>query len=307
MATAITSLALQGHAGLVSAALLWLAASAFAVLSVRVAAGVLAGGERLAAELHDPATAFGSLCVVAAAGALSTRAHTNGNAWLADALAVVAGASCLVLMAVVAGTVARRRHRVGSAMSGTWLLAVVASQTLAIVCATAARTAGLPSLAVAGAAAWLTGIALYLVLAAPLAARLRRLAARRRFSPDYWILMGALAISALAATVLVHAPGTPLRGGLRAGGVVAWIGACAWIPLLAVADLRAAGQGDRDPLSARARWSMVFPLAMFSASAQAYAHVEHTSALARIGTAAAWVALVAWCLVAALVAREWSP
>lgn len=302
MATAVVSLALQADARVVSEVLLWLAVAAFVGLSVRVALAATAGGDRLIREVADPGRAIGSLCLVAAAGALSTRLHTSGNLGLAGALGAIAVASSLALVPAVVSTVARNRARIATLLSGTWLLAVVATQALAIVVATFARTTGTPGLAAAGAAAWLLGIAIYLVLVGPLA---RRLVVRRRFTPDYWILMGALAISALAATVLVHAPGTPARSAIRAGGLVAWAGACGWLPVLTLADLRSSRRGSGQTPPARMRWSMVFPLAMFSASAQAYGRVDHAPALTRVGTVTGWIALAAWAVVAASVAREW--
>lgn len=137
----------------------------------------------------------------------------------------------------------------------------------------------------------------YATLIVPVAGALRGLACKRRFTADYWIVMGALAISTLAAATLLQAPGAPLRWLLRSGGIATWIAACMWIPLLVAADLRAVAR-HRHWLATSARWSMVFPIGMFSTSAQVYGRVEATSSIVRVGDWAMWVALAAWTIVA---------
>lgn len=56
-------------------------------------------------------------------------------------------------------------------------------------------------------------------------------------TPDSWILMGALAISALAGAKIVtalHATGSmhPLLTAVRTATLLVWIVASAWIPVL---------------------------------------------------------------------------
>jgi tellurite resistance protein TehA-like permease len=208
-----------------------------------------------------------------------------------------------VLVVLVAMTLIANRRHLRPELSGNWLLVVVATQSLAGVTAMTARSWDDPALSVVGLAAWMAGVTLYAVLLLPISRRLRRLAARRRFTPDYWIAMGALAISTLAAAALLQAPGTPLRPLLRSGGLVAWAGACLWIPVLAVADARMI-VGDRAGLPSAARWSMVFPLGMFAASAQAYGRADAAPTLTLIGGWAAWVAVAAWAIVAIGTARS---
>jgi tellurite resistance protein TehA-like permease len=303
MATAIASIATEGAGAGASTLLLWLAAGAFAGLATGTVMRMIVGRAEVMARLRRPRTAFDSLTIVAAAGVLSARFGLDGRPAAASALAAVTALSWLVLVVLVAMTLIANRRHLRPELSGNWLLVVVATQSLAGVTAMTARSWDDPALSVVGLAAWMAGVTLYAVLLLPISRRLRRLAARRRFTPDYWIAMGALAISTLAAAALLQAPGTPLRPLLRSGGLVAWAGACLWIPVLAVADARMI-VGDRAGLPSAARWSMVFPLGMFAASAQAYGRADAAPTLTLIGGWAAWVAVAAWAIVAIGTARS---
>ena len=303
MATAIASIATDSEAAAASFLLLWLAAGAFALLATGTAFQMIVGRDAMMARLGRPRTAFESLTIVAAAGVLSARFGIDGHPWVAGVLAAVTALSWLGLVALVATTLVTNRRHLRAELSGNWLLVVVATQSVAAVAAATARSWDDPVLSVVGLAAWVAGVTLYAVLLLPVSRRLRWLAARRRFTPDYWIAMGALAISTLAAAALLQAPGTPLRSVLRIGGLAAWMGACMWIPVLAAVDARAIG-GDRRRLPGSARWSMVFPLGMFSASAQAYAGAGPVAIPMPIGEWAMWVALAAWALVAIGTSRR---
>jgi tellurite resistance protein TehA-like permease len=110
--------------------------------------------------------------------------------------------------------------------------------------------------------------------------------------------MGVLAISALAAASLLEMRGVPLREGVRILGIVAWAGACLWIPFLARIDI-ACSLGRRPGPPGSLRWSMVFPFGMFAAASQALGTAAGHPLIHRVGLDAAWVALIAWAAVAA--------
>ena len=107
--------------------------------------------------------------------------------------------------------------------------------------------------------------------------------------------MGALAITTLAAAALLrlrHA-GAITDSYWRPGNLG---GRRNVIPVLVVADGRALTSSRFRPPS-QARWSMVFPLGMLSASASLRA-VEAAPLVTHIGDWAMWGALAAWAMVA---------
>lgn len=301
MATGIASTAARGEAPRLSSALLVVAGTAFLLLSARAAVAAVRRPGAIAAELGSLPEVFDVLTLVAAAGVLSVRLHASGDDVAAAAAGAVAVAAWPVLTAAVAVTVIRRRLTTARAISGNWLLAVVATQSVATTAAVAALARDSPALARAAFAAWCAGLALYAVLIGPVTRRLVRLAARRGFTPDFWIAMGALAISTLAAAALLRAPGLPARSFVQATGIAIFLAALAWVPALAAIDLRATRSPGRPPASGR--WAMVFPLAMLSAAAQADGHAAGWPALTTLGDWSTWVALVAWLAVATATAR----
>jgi tellurite resistance protein TehA-like permease len=297
MATAIASVAIESDAVEASSLLAGLAVGAFALLALRALVRMRVGRDRIMDELHRPRTMFDSFTIVASTGVLSARFSLDGYKSLADVFAGLTAATWLILGVLVSATLVATRGRVRDDLSGNWLLAVVATQSLAAVAATTAHSADKPPLSVVAFAAWILGLTLYTILLWPLIRRLRLAAAQRRFTPDYWIAMGALAISTLAAAAVLQAPGAPLRAILRIGGLATWLGACLWIPVLIVADAKTII--SRTPgLPDMARWSMVFPLGMFSAATQAYNRADAAPALTLIGRWTAWIAVAAWAVVA---------
>jgi tellurite resistance protein TehA-like permease len=299
MAMGIASTAAQRDAPELSAALLVVGCVAFVVLSARAVAAAARRPGAIAAELRSLPEAFDALTLVAAAGVLSVRLHAAGY----DAVAAggVALAAWPVLVAAVAA--AATRSRASRGVSGNWLLAVVATQSVAMVAAVAALSRDVPALTLAAVAAWCVGLVLYVGLIGPVAGRLAHMAVRREFTPDFWIVMGALAISTLAAAALLRAPGTPAEPLIKAAGLTTLVVAATWIPALTAIDLRAVRMPRRPPASGR--WSMVFPLGMFSASAQAYGRAAGMPALTTVGDWSAWVALLAWLAVAIAAIDRW--
>jgi tellurite resistance protein TehA-like permease len=156
-------------------------------------------------------------------------------------------------------------------VTGSWLLAVVALQSLSI----ALTSMRIRLLAELGAGIWAAGLATYAVLIALILRRLVRRKGRPEARPDYWITMGALAISTVAAAASPR---------LSAMAPAVWICAAAWIPYLCVMEAapisRRRLQFCYDPL----RWSTVFPIGMFSLA-------THDLGLGAIGSAFFWLGL----------------
>ena len=254
MATGIVSAA-ASSAGrpVLSDVLFSLAAAAYVVLPFRV----------------RPERAFSLFAFTAAGDVLATRAATEGweaialGVWALDAAAWLAFATWLA-----------RRPPPRRTARGSWLLAVVATQSLALVAGVLAERDALQAARRLGVALFVLGVVLYPIVVALLVPRLRRLArGDERIAGDDWILLGALAISSLTATHV----GVP-----NAVALALWVAALVWAPALVVAELRSL------PLRYDTRrWSTVFPLGMFASASYAVG-------VDVVGAVVVWVALAAW-------------
>ena len=121
---------------------------------------------------------------------------------------------------------------------------------------------------------------------------------------DHWVAGGAIAISALPcaaiaqAAMITHTLGAAY-GTLRAGSVVLWALAIAWLPILVVAEVR----WPRPRYDIR-RWATVFPLGMIAVMSVAVGEVSGENWIRAFGEGWAWVALTAWLVVAAGAVRQ---
>jgi tellurite resistance protein TehA-like permease len=290
MATGIVSRASHADAPAISTALLWLATVALVVLAALAVARPRPRGSR--------AAWWDAVTFVAAAAAVAAGYGARGHRGLAEALDGVALAVWLLAIARPAPWTRAGRRRPGDEASGRRLLVVVATQST-VICAVALDRPGASSLlAGAAVAVWVAALGLTGPLAGPVMRGLLLRAQRGRFLADDWILMGVLAISALAAAALLGMHGVPFRGGVRTLGIVAWAGACVWIPFLARIDVACSLRRRPGPPGSL-RWSMAFPFGMFAAASQALGRAAGHPLIHRVGLDAAWVALVAWALVAA--------
>jgi tellurite resistance protein TehA-like permease len=273
-------------------------AGAFAVV---MATGILGVGARLEgiAALADVLLACACLvwlvlAVILRARSIRSFAVVTGTAVIgADFLLAGQGELALalwclsaVLWLAVAATV--RREAAGS------LLSIVATQSLSVLAAALDRHHVAP-LREPALAFWALGLALYPLVAGRTVHNSVR---ERHFNPTHWIVMGALAITTLAAAELLLD-----RGSLGSGVALAtWAAASAAIPFLVVAELRV-----RRWRYEVARWSFVFPLGMYGVASHVLGSADTYSALRDVGTVFFWIALAAWLLTAAGLARRAGP
>jgi tellurite resistance protein TehA-like permease len=221
-----------------------------------------------------------SFAVVAATAVIGADFLLAGQGKLALALWSLAAA----LWAAVALTV--RKEALGS------LLTIVATESLAVLGAALDRHRVAPLLDPA-IAFWALGLALYPLVAG----RIVRSSLRERdFSPTLWIVMGALAITTLAADEL-------LLDGRALGSDVAlatWAAASAAIPVLVLTELRV-----RRWSYEVARWSFVFPLGMYGVASRVLGGADAgLTGLREVGTAFFGIALAAWVLAATGLAQR---
>jgi tellurite resistance protein TehA-like permease len=212
---------------------------------------------------------------------------------------------------ITAVIVCEPKPPLAAGINGAWLLVVVATESIAVLGAQVARLLPSPQgVLFVSLAAYLVGAMLYLFLATLILYRLMffRLLPEE-FTPDYWIGMGALAITTLAGTLLIKA--APLWSLLQvltpflAGSVLLfWATATWWIPLLVATALWRHLYG-RVPLQYRPDyWTLVFPLGMYAAATFMLVKVTGLTFLNGIAELFTYVALVAWSIVFAGMLRS---
>ncbi|MGH3207452.1 MAG: tellurite resistance/C4-dicarboxylate transporter family protein [Trebonia sp.] len=304
MATGIVSIAAGDHRYFgIGIALAVLAVLAFVVLGLGFLLRVARQPARALAPTRDPDVALRMFTFVAACTVLGVRLRAYPVVeWLLAALAL---AGWLVLMPLAVFDVGSRpRADLRAHAHGAWLLPSVATAGLAATAANLSAGLATPWLLVTGAAVWILGVLLYLAVTALIA--WRALAAPfvpREVTPDSWILMGALAITALAGDRVLAAErvlGWPTS--LQEVSVVltygAWVLAGLWIPVLLYAEV---WRTDQVPGSLRYQgvwWSAVFPLGMYSTASYATATELHMHSLITISLVIFWIAFTVWILVA---------
>ena len=291
-----------------SDASLWVAEVAFVVLVAAYAARFVVFRSRARASLRNPATAMAFFTVVAGTDVLGVRLLSDGHSLVA---LVLAGAAGLVWLALTYGlpwslVMAARRPVLGE-INGTWLIWVVATQSLAIIAADLATSAPwqglrpvLPALAVTF---WGVGAMLYVVLIVIIFLRLLLVEITpAEMGPAYWIAMGATAISvrAAAGVLAIHDQAAAslqhaMRPFLIGLSVTLWAFGTWWIPLLVLFGLWRHVL-RRYPLGYEPRlWSVVFPLGMYTVASYTLGHSDAgLGFMVDISRVWLWVGAAAW-------------
>lgn len=317
MATGILGLAAgqQGH-GTLALVLLAINALAWPALAALTVARCLRQRAAFLADWRSHQRAPGFFTAVAGTSVLASQltvARAGGGA--GSVLACVAALLWLVLTygILVTLTIQEEKPGLAESISGGWLLTVVSTQSVAVA-ATLIASHATPAVALAlhfGALAlWLCGGMLYVWIIALIFYRYAFLRfAPQDLTPTYWINMGAMAISALAGTLLVaNAAETPLLAELRpflvGGTVLFWAVGTWWIPLQAgLAVWRYVHR--RYPLRYdTAYWGAVFPLGMYSAATHQMTVVLGLRFLAPLARGFFFLALAAWLLTAVGLVRS---
>jgi tellurite resistance protein TehA-like permease len=284
MAMAIGILALGCHAlalPRLGTALYRLDAGIYVALWALTIARAVLHPRRILGDLADHQRAPGFFTTVAATGLLGSQcivlagADGAGFALWALTLALWIATTYAVFGAIIAK---KAKPTLAEGIGGSWLLAVVATQSVAVLSALLAARTDQPhrlELNFLAVSTWLWGGMLYVWIIGLVFHRVAFFALEPAdLAPPYWISMGAMAISTLAGSLLVaNAADAPLLRSLlpvlKGGTVLCWATGTWWIPMLLV--LGAWKHAVRrfplryDPLV----WSAVFPLGMYAAGTQA--------------------------------------
>jgi tellurite resistance protein TehA-like permease len=188
-------------------------------------------------------------------------------------------------------------------LSGAWLLAVVATQSVAVLSALDAVHLPQPyrvDLNFFALAMWLAGGMLYIWMISLIFYRYTFFRfAPGDLSPPYWINMGAMAISTLAGSLLVvNSPDAPFLLSvlpfIKGFTVLYWATGTWWIPMLIVLALwRYVWKRfpfRYDPLY----WGAVFPLGMYAASTHEMSAALNLRFLDPLAHVFLYAAIVAW-------------
>ncbi|MEV8214145.1 tellurite resistance/C4-dicarboxylate transporter family protein [Leifsonia sp. NPDC077715] len=270
----------------------------FLILAVLLIVRAITAPDRVAADLRAPARGFGFFTVVAALGVLAALFAILGIPWVATVAAIVAIPLWLLItygMMPLLVLSSDANEPVTRAVDGSWMLWVVATQALAIIVTTLGA-------GIVGIALWGAGVVLYLLIAGLLTARLfGRRGIEAAVEPTAWVVMGAAAISALAAARLGLLPELlAVRPFITGMALLLW-GFGTWcVPFLVIAGVWKRFV-KREPLRYEAPlWAVVFPLGMYTVATQALARATASHLLNTIGQVALWVSGLAWIVVAVL-------
>ncbi len=202
-------------------------------------------------------------------------------------------------------TVKRDKPPLEQGLTGAWLIAVVATQSVAVLAALISRETPQPhrlELNFIAMSMWLWGGMLYIWIISLIFYRYSFFSfSPVDLTPPYWINMGAMAISTLAGALLVqNAPDAHFLASLlpflKGFTVFYWATGTWWIPMLVILGLwRYVFQRvplRYDPLY----WGAVFPLGMFSVATYQMAQALELPFLAPVPWIFFLVAMVAWTL-----------
>ena len=310
MATGIIS---TGHFLLgpswLSQALLVIASIGFVVLIVALVIRLARYPSWVTADFRAPERVFGFFAVSASCDLLGTRFAAAGHPMVTTVLACLAATVWFVLTYGVPASllVAGQHESVLGGVDGTWLLWVVATQSLSTDASTLVPVwpsqSGL--LATAAVAFWSVGLVLYLLLVSLILLRWLTVAMTpATLSPPYWILMGATGITVLAGADILNLPGTfaavsAIAGFVKGVCFVFWSFGTWWIPLLIVLGFWRHVL-HRWPLRYEpALWTVVFPIGMYSVATLTFGKTISLSFMEPLSHGVLWVACAGWLLVAA--------
>lgn len=194
------------------------------------------------------------------------------------------------------------KPKLENGLNGGWLLLVVSTQSLSILGTLLSGNLVISPVATLflTLAAFLLGLFFYLLLLPLIFLRLTFNPMKAtEFTPPYWVLMGAAAITTLSAATLIQAINKTLFFAdlipfLKALSLFTWIIASWWIPLLIILELWR-HLYKKVPLKYDASyWDTVFTLGMYTVCSFKLAQAFQLPFLLSIPQTFIYLALVAW-------------
>jgi tellurite resistance protein TehA-like permease len=317
MATGIVSISahLMGMSGIAHALFVFNVA-AYCVLWALTVLRIVRHRRAFTSDMTDHLRGPGFFTTVAASSLLGAqllileRSHRAGMALWAVALLLWFGLTYAIFTAL---TIKEQKPALSEGISGAWLLAVVATQSIAVLSALLAASMDQPGrleMNFLALSMWLWGGMLYIWMMSLIFYRYTffRLAPAD-LAPPYWINMGAMAISTLAGSLLIiNAPDAPflqeLLPFLKGFTVFYWATGTWWIPMLVLLALwRYVHQRfplRYDPLY----WGAVFPLGMYAAATHEMVDAMGFRFLGFLPVAFLYLSVAAWAAALTGLARD---
>jgi tellurite resistance protein TehA-like permease len=290
-------------------ALLAAAAAGLVVLAAALVTRLVFFRPSVAADIQAPDRVFGFFTITAGLDVLGVRLALAGHPLATAILAGVAAALWLVLTYGVPASLllTRAQGSVLGGVNGSWLLWIVATQSLSVTAAilVPAWPSQTALLAPVAAGLWCVGLLLYLMIVTLILLRwLTVPMTPATLGPPYWILMGATAISVLAGArdlaLPARIPVVRATAGFVEGFTFAlWAFGTWWIPLLVILGLWRHIRRHWPLTYEPTLWSVVFPLGMYSVATLTFGKAAHLAFMEPLARFMLWVAVAAWTLVAA--------
>jgi tellurite resistance protein TehA-like permease len=317
MATGIVSVAAhQTGMRWIALALLGLNVVAYPTLLVLTGLRALWYRREFLADLTDHQRGPGFFTAVAATCLLGSQTlRIVGSVPLAWVFWITGAVLWIVLTYAIftALIVKEEKPPLAEGITGAWLIAVVATQSVAVLSGLLAAHVRQPyrlEMNFLALSMWLWGGMLYIWMISLIFYRYTFF----RFSPadlapPYWINMGAMAISTLAGSILIeNTPDAPFLRSmlpfLKGFTVFYWATGTWWIPMLIVLGIwryiYRRFPVAYDPLY----WGAVFPLGMYAVSTFEMARALELEFLSVIPSVFTVLALAAWTLTFGALARE---
>ncbi|MCB0977688.1 MAG: tellurite resistance/C4-dicarboxylate transporter family protein [Acidimicrobiales bacterium] len=289
-----------------------IAAAAYVVLAVLLAARLVIAPSLIAADITSHAKGFAFLTTVAGTNVLGSASGIVHGwwtlAWWLWWVSLALWAVCLysTLFAVV---LKGPKPDLGHGINGTWFLLTVATESVVVLGALLLPRHPSDLLAFVLLAAFLLGLVLYLIVMTMVFFRWTFLELDpTEADPPAWIAAGAVAITVLAGSNLLTVQPTSdrierLAPFIEGIVVLAWATATFWFPLMVAIGIWRHVL-NRVPLRYHpSYWALVFPLGMYSAATFRMLGAIDLDGLSWMPRAALAVALAAWS--AAFVGLIW--